>query len=169
VGRRLVVGLLVLALFAAAGAAFVLLSGDDDASDTAQGTTTTIATGRTAAPSSSPTTAPATTAPPTASSSPVPDACGAEGAAISTAVNAGVAGARERAQVVECRFAAVDTSWASVRLVARPGADFTTTTVVVHGGGGSWAIVGTGSGACSQTPPQVRADLGLLCASGGGI
>jgi len=164
--RRVVIGIVVIALFVAAGAAFALWA-DDDSTDTAVSTTTTtVATSSTTAPVT--TTAPATTAPTTTAPPAAVDACGAEQAAITAAIDNGVSGARDRAQVEECRLAAVDPSWAAVRLVARPGATFTAATVVVRGGGGAWAVVGTDTSACGSTPQQVLVDLGILCLSGGG-
>ena len=68
-------------------------------------------------------------------------------------------------RVDTCRQAPIDTSWAVVTLVAKPGADFSPTSVVLHGGGGSWAIVdsGTGNVACGKVPQQVAVDLGIVC------
>ena len=172
-GRRVVIVLAVVALFVAAGAAFALLR-DDGTSDTAGGTSTTSASSTTRTPSTSAaasTSAPTTAAPTTTlGSGAVPDACGVDSAAIEAAVNKGVDGASTRSQVDQCRLAAVDKTWAAVRLVAKPGADFAATTVVLHGGGGSWAIVGTGGTAtvCNQAPQQVLVDLSIGCTSGGG-
>jgi len=165
-GRRAVIGIVVVALVVAAGAAFALWA-DDDSPDTAGSTTTTtVATTSTTAPVTS--TAPATTAPSTTAPTAAVDACGTEQAAITAAIDNGVTGARDRAQVEECRLAAVDRSWAAVRLVPKPGATFTAATVVVRGGGGAWSVVGTDTSACGSTPQQVLVDLGILCLSGGG-
>jgi len=57
-----------------------------------------------------------------------------------------------------------------VKLVAKPGADFSPVTVVLRGGGGSWTIVATGTSnvGCGNAPQQVLVDLGIFCASTGG-
>jgi hypothetical protein len=157
---------------------------DDDPSDTAARATTTSG-----APTSAPTTtAPVSTAPSTEPSTSVapttattsaaaatgttgpPGPCGTDTGPIRAAVDAAVSGAAQNANVVSCRLAASDPSWAAVNLGAKPGAQFGAVTVIVHGGGGSWAVVaqgGTDAG-CGQAPQQVIVDLGQFCVGSGG-
>jgi hypothetical protein len=171
-GRRILVGVLIVAGAVGIGAAVAYVTRDDDSSDRAGGstTTTTAATtipSTTAASTTAPTTSPTTTEPPRA---PLPDPCGAETATIRAAIDNGVDGARDGADIDTCRIAPVDTTWAAVNLVARAGADFTPLTVLLQGGGGSWAIVDQGQAdvGCGQAPQQVLVDLGVLCSSTGG-
>jgi hypothetical protein len=170
-GRRFIIGVIVVVVFVSAGAAFALLTRDGDTADTAGGTTTTTAATSSTAPSNSSTTtrATTTTVSPTTTTV-VPGLCGAVGAVIQASVNNGVDGARDRAQIDECRLAAADTSWAVVRLVAKPRANFANTTVLLHSAGGAWAVVATGGddAGCSKAPQQVLVDLGIVCSSGGG-
>lgn len=172
-GRRLLVAAAIVVLFVGVGAGVALLTRDDSSDSTASSTSTSAST------SSSPTTTtpasttsePATTTT-TAAPAPVdlPDPCGAEGATIKATIDAGVDGAAANAQIEQCRLAAIDPSWAAVRLTAKPGAEFESVTVLVQGGGGSWAIIGTGSTnvGCGTAPQQVLVDLGIVCSSAGG-
>jgi hypothetical protein len=164
-------------VLAAAGAAVALATDDDsDGTRSAPNTSsTTVAT--TPAPS---TTAPVTTVPPATTVAPTtttalpegapPGTCAAEAAAIRAAVDAGVPGAHDGAQVAECRLAAVDATWAIVRLEAKPGTGFAAATVVLHSSAGAWTIVdsGTGDVGCGKAPQQVLVDLGLFCTGTGG-
>ena len=110
----------------------------------------------------------------TAAAAPVtgetPGPCGTDTGAIRAAIDAGVVDARAGADVISCRLAASDTSWAAVQLAAKPGAQFDARTVIVHDGAGSWAIVATGgtNAGCGQAPQQVIVDLGQFCAGTGG-
>jgi hypothetical protein len=166
---RALLGLLVLA---AAGIAIALIvAPGDDSSDhaaTAPSTTTSTTPATTAAPS---TTAPAsTTTPPTTTTSATPPGpCGQAQAAITTAIDAGVAGAAGGATIRECRLAASDTSWALARLEPSAGSGFAATTVVLHQSAGAWSVAatgGTGAG-CGIAPQQVIADLGQFCVGNG--
>ncbi|HEX5586722.1 MAG TPA: hypothetical protein VFZ17_05400 [Acidimicrobiia bacterium] len=173
-GRRLLVAAAVVLLFVGAGAGIALLTSDDSSDTSTAGSTSTSAPASSSAPSSTTpatTAAPATTTPTVApADAALPDPCGAEGATIKAAIDNGVDGAAANAQVDECRLAAVDPSWAAVRLVAKPGGSFDTITVLVHGGGGSWEIVGSGAAnvGCGAAPQQVLVDLGIVCSSSGG-
>jgi hypothetical protein len=167
---RALLGLLVLA---AAGIAIALIvAPGDDSSDhaaTAPSTTTSTTPATTAAPS---TTAPAsTTTPPTTTttSATPPGPCGQAQAAITTAIDAGVAGAAGGATIRECRLAASDTTWALARLEPSAGSGFAATTVVLHQSAGAWSVAatgGTGAG-CGIAPQQVIADLGQFCVGNG--
>lgn len=169
-GRRVVVGVLIVLLAVGAGAAVAYLTRDDEGSDTASGSTMTTTNPPSTAPST--TTAPASTTTTTdeAPRAPLPDPCGAETATIRLAIDNGVEGARDGADIETCRIAAVDSSWAAVRLTARGGSGFAPVTVLLQGGGGSWSIVDRGDGnvGCGRAPQQVLVDLGVVCASTGG-
>jgi hypothetical protein len=173
-GRRLLVAAAIVLLFVGIGAGIALLTRDDSSDSTASGPSTSAST--TSSPTTTaPTTTtgePATTTTTTAAPAPVdlPDPCGTEGATIKAAIDAGVDGAAASAQIDQCRLAAIDPSWAAVRLTAKPGADFESVTVLMQGGGGSWAIIATGSTnvGCGTAPQQVLVDLGIVCSSAGG-
>jgi len=169
--RRLLLAAAIVLLFVGAGAGLALVT-RDDSSDTASEPTSTSAPASSAPSTSAPTTTAPVTTTTTAAPTPadVPDPCGAEGATIKAAIDNGVDGAAANAQIDECRLAAVDPSWAAVRLTAKPGSDFDTITVLVQGGGGSWAIVASGATnvGCGTAPQQVLVDLGIVCSSTGG-
>ncbi|MEX1008243.1 MAG: hypothetical protein WD271_10425 [Acidimicrobiia bacterium] len=183
--RNWIVGGVVVLVLAAAGAAVALRAKEGGGND-AQSAPATNSTAPTAPASSTtapPTTAPPTTAPaettvaPTTSAPPAPGSpagsppgpCGVEVGAIRAAVDNGVTGARDGAEVAECRLAAVDPSWALVFLDPKSGAEFAESTVVLHGGGGAWTIVdmGTSQIGCGKVPQQVLVDLGLFCVGSG--
>jgi hypothetical protein len=147
---------------------------DDSGGDAATRATTTSAavTTTTAPTTTTPTTttaaAPTTTAPTSTTGPPGP--CGADEGPIRVAIDAGVSGAAQNADVASCRLAASDPTWAAVNLAAKPGAQFDALTVIVHGGAGSWTVVaqgGTDAG-CGDAPQQVIVDLGQFCAGTGG-
>jgi len=169
--RRLVVAAVVVLVFVAGGAALALLTRDDSPSTSASGSTTSSRPPTTTSGATT-TIGPTTTSGATATTTTpaLPDPCGADGGAIRAAIDAGIAGARDGAQVDQCRLAAVDSSWAAVRLVAKAGSTFSPVTVVLHSGGGSWTVVANGMQdvGCGTAPQQVLVDLGILCSSSGG-
>ena len=166
-------GIVVLALVIVGVVVFAPDDGSDS-SDSAPGATSTTATTGPSPATSVPVTtvAPATTAPATTApaAAPVPGTCAAEATAIRAAVDAGVAGALDGAEVAECRLAAVDATWAVMRLEAKPGSGFAATTVLLHSSDGTWTIAdsGTGEVGCGRAPQQVLVDLGLFCIGAGG-
>jgi hypothetical protein len=101
---------------------------------------------------------------------PPPGTCAAEAGPIRAAVNAGVPGALDGARATECRLAAVDATWAVMRLEAKPGAGFAATTVLLHNNAGTWTIAASGTAdvGCGTAPQQVLVDLGLFCSGTGG-
>jgi hypothetical protein len=170
-GRRLLVGTLIVLAALGVGAAVAYVTRDDDSSDEAASTTTstTVApVSSSAATTTAPTTT--TTTPVEAPRSPLPDPCGAETATIRATIENGIEGARDAAEIDTCRIPAADSTWAQVHLVARAGADFTPLTVLLQGGGGSWSIVdqGTGNVGCGTAPQPVLVDLGVVCTGTGG-
>jgi hypothetical protein len=172
--RRWIVSAIVAAVLVVAAVLAAHAIRDDD---------TTAARDRIDAPTSAPSTTGAT---PTSTSTPVstapstttlappngspPGPCGTATTAIRAAIDAGVAGAQAGADIESCRLAASDTTWAAVRLAARPGAQFDALTVIVHDQAGAWAIVATGgtNAGCGLAPQQVIVDLGQFCAGTGG-
>ncbi len=169
-GRRLLIGALVVLVALGVGAAVAYVTRDDDSSDETERTTTstTVATTTT---STTTTTAPPTTTttlePPRA---PLPDPCGVETATIRAAIENGIDAARDGADIDTCRIPAADPTWAQVHLVARPGASVAPLVVRRQGGGGTWTIAaqGTGDVGCGIAPQAVLVDLGVVCASTGG-
>ena len=174
--RRFLVAGAIIAASIVLGTAVALLTRDDDSPDTTVGVTTT--TTRAATTSTIASTAPPTSTEPTlitttTTTQPenvLPDPCGAESAAIRAAIDNGIEGARDLAQIDECRLAAADMSWALVQVGPRPGTDFAALTVMVQGGGGAWAVVdqGTVDVGCGTAPQQVLVDLGVFCTGTGG-
>jgi hypothetical protein len=175
--RRTLVGVVIVLAFVGAGAGIALISRDDSSEQSAAAGSTSTAPPTTVAPTTTlpppettATTAPTTTPPSTAPPAGPPDACGVDGATIRSALDNGIEGARDGAQVEECRLAAVDASWALVRLVPAAGSSFTPVAVLLQGGAGAWEIVATGDSnvGCGTAPQQVLVDLGIVCSSTGG-
>jgi hypothetical protein len=131
------------------------------ATTTTSSTTTSLPTTTTVAPTTTTTTPTGTTGP--------PGPCGTDAGPIRVAIDAGVNGAAN-ADVIGCRLAASDPSWAAVNLGAKPGAQFAAVTVILHGGAGSWSVVAQGGSdaGCGDAPQQVIVDLGQFCAGTGG-
>jgi hypothetical protein len=169
-GRRVLIGALIVVVAVGIGAAVAYVTRDDDSSDSTTRPTTT--TGASTTTTLTTTTTPPTTAPTTTTlaSGALPDPCGAETATIRLAIDSGVEGATDGADIDTCRLAAVDTSWALVQLVPKAGSGFAPVSVLLQGGGGSWSIVDQGGAnlGCGRAPQQVLADLGLFCTSTGG-
>lgn len=168
----MLIGVVIVVVAVGVGAAVAYVTRDDDSSDsTARPTTTTAAT-TTTLPTTTTTTAPASTTPTTTTLPPgaLPDPCGAETATIRLAIDNGVEGAAAGADIDACRLAAVDTTWASVQLVPKPGSGFAPLIVLLQGGGGTWSIVAQGGpeAGCGRAPQQVLVDLGVVCGSTGG-
>ena len=122
----------------------------------------TTGAGTTAAGTATTTTVPMDDAP--------PGPCGADTASIRAAVDAAVANAQADADLVSCRLAASDPSWAAVQLAEKPGTTFSALTVILHGGAGAWSVVAHGGAdaGCGSAPQSVIVDLGQFCAGSGG-